>query len=1250
MSSPGGGGGPTALASSYVKICSDIGCAPLSDVLGALTGGQRYCSVTSPTETLPDGSVIALCAVLPASSFELLSFHNLNLSANSWAALADACSKTRQLQRLVFKDCSFKDGQLLSMFSRALAAADLTSLELINCPLGDDFISGLAEGALLGSERFTNLRLAGCGLSDPGALRLAKAIEGVGMMCSLRLLDLSHNRIGDAGACGLAAMLGSDASPSSVPLNTLELEGNLISDVGGLALCKAAKAALMLQRLNLSLNPGLTSATMLGVAEAVRFNTGTLREVALAGCRASEDAAVALLKAANKNTTLQLLDIRGVPLAAEGVAQLCALLRYTTSLNTLRVDVASPEGAEAITRDLPANRSLMHITLGGPVPDGLLAAMSEILAANTVRRINGTPAANSPHIHAWIEDSTQAYQHGMGAARASQMSYGQHQPAVQPPPSTASSYNPYGYPHVQPQTQPGFPNVPPVQPGQPVYGQPPVAPSQAQAPPQAQYPPPPQRSRSPSPPPEYTRSPRSEAGNSVHSHATHRTGRTHRSRRSQTSYLSFGGFTDMSRRTIMVGSTPLRVSASLAAGGAAEKAAIIFRNHDMDDDNSLNKQEMLAALEEMGVLNGIKAKHIGRFLDSEFKKADWDKDGRISLQDFISYYEKIAYYQAQMAREGRIKSMANLNKSMVPSGVEHNAHLKRVFKNYSRLAIGQGRVYADGMPQMNSAQFHRLCQDAGFMEPEGRLSTTAVDVIFTRYRAANSRRMALKDFIAALAACAYEMGYQFDDIMEVLGANAAANELLKPNESARDNLSESSAGVHYVHSQQAPGAGAGGQHLPGDPSFDVLGVPLATVHEGAEGKKGKKTGKSKAGSTRSGATATTARSGAAGGGANALRSSVNTNPLYDSTDPAGGPVHSSFNLHGALGGQRTRGAGGLSPGAMSPKPGRNSSSQVPQAAAPGVQPSDLAVLEARVRLEMEATVRQLEERLERQVAAVAAAGAAGGSGSGPASGGLPASADALLGAKLRQLEGQVSGVVTRQDELDRVASQLGSLQDILNKLAEEMVRIKSRADSAATTASSAVAAAQAAAAAAGSNTSGGASSAAVNALEERVNGVTSQLSGLSEGIVAVGRDVASLNSQLAVLESQTNTSRTTATATSAAVATLQQQVRELAAQVASIPAAGAPASAQVAALEGQVAALEKKLLDRLSRYDGALLQVAKQVDALDQRLREEQEGNIKTIEMLLTAAGGAGGIQAASGGSQSGSGAPPETLPSAGSR
>ena len=86
--------------------------------------------------------------------------------------------------------------------------------------------------------------------------------------------------------------------------------------MGGLALCKAAKGALMLQRLVLS-NNALTDVVVIGMADAIRFNTGTLKEVAVAGCKAREDAAVQLIKAAYKNTTLQLLDIRGIALAHE---------------------------------------------------------------------------------------------------------------------------------------------------------------------------------------------------------------------------------------------------------------------------------------------------------------------------------------------------------------------------------------------------------------------------------------------------------------------------------------------------------------------------------------------------------------------------------------------------------------------------------------------------------------------------------------------------------------------------------------------------------------------------------------------------------------------------------------------------------------------------------------------------------------------------------------------------------------------
>jgi hypothetical protein len=71
-------------------------------------------------------------------------------------------------------------------------------------------------------------------------------------------------------------------------------------------------------------------------------------------------------------------------------------MRYTTSINTLLVEVASRDGAEAIARELPNNRSLTHLTLGGPVPQELMAQMNATLAANTMRSVASSPGVPFP--------------------------------------------------------------------------------------------------------------------------------------------------------------------------------------------------------------------------------------------------------------------------------------------------------------------------------------------------------------------------------------------------------------------------------------------------------------------------------------------------------------------------------------------------------------------------------------------------------------------------------------------------------------------------------------------------------------------------------------------------------------------------------------------------------------------------------------------------------------------------------------
>jgi hypothetical protein len=67
------------------------------------------------------------------------------------------------------------------------------------------------------------------------------------------------------------------------------------------------------------------------------------------------------------------------------------MMRHTKTLHTLRVDMAAREGAEILANELPNNRSLLHLTVGGPVDPQLLSRMSDTLLANTMRQSSAPP-------------------------------------------------------------------------------------------------------------------------------------------------------------------------------------------------------------------------------------------------------------------------------------------------------------------------------------------------------------------------------------------------------------------------------------------------------------------------------------------------------------------------------------------------------------------------------------------------------------------------------------------------------------------------------------------------------------------------------------------------------------------------------------------------------------------------------------------------------------------------------------------
>ena len=68
----------------------------------------------------------------------------------------------------------------------------------------------------------------------------------------------------------------------------------------------------------------------------------------------------------------------------------------------------------------------------------------------------------------------------------------------------------------------------------------------------------------------------------------------------------------------------------------------------------------------------------------------------------------------------------------VPKGYLQNHVLKEIFDSFSGFGYGHGSTRHGRQDKMNAFQFCKLCRDAGFMEPHGNLSPTAIDVIFTK--------------------------------------------------------------------------------------------------------------------------------------------------------------------------------------------------------------------------------------------------------------------------------------------------------------------------------------------------------------------------------------------------------------------------------------------------------------------------------------------------------------------------------------
>ena len=210
------------------------------------------------------------------------------------------------------------------------ALMESTSTNWSGRNLTDEHMKGVS-GVLMSNTKLTMLDLSKNRIGDAGAQALEVALQGA---VGLQTLTLSCNRIGDDGACAIAAALRmAIAIGAACGLKELMLAWNQIGDRGAGALAKALPNKL--RRLDLRANRVGNA----GVAELFRaLPTGpALDDLCLQDNWISCEGAKAIAAALPVCVWLHDLQLAGNRIADVGAAALAEAVRTTRSLRRLRL-------------------------------------------------------------------------------------------------------------------------------------------------------------------------------------------------------------------------------------------------------------------------------------------------------------------------------------------------------------------------------------------------------------------------------------------------------------------------------------------------------------------------------------------------------------------------------------------------------------------------------------------------------------------------------------------------------------------------------------------------------------------------------------------------------------------------------------------------------------------------------------------------------------------------------------------------
>lgn len=175
-----------------------------------------------------------------------------------------------------------------------------------------------------------------------------------------------------------------------------------------------------------------------------------------------------------------------------------------------------------------------------------------------------------------------------------------------------------------------------------------------------------------------------------------------------------------------------------------------FIQYDKNRSGALEYEELQAVIADLGMLDSIKQTDLDAFVQHQFRQADADGDGKVTLPEFHEYYQSVAVSRARLELRAQL-------------GLPAEKDLRRVFVSFASFGARQA------LEDMDGAKFSKLCRDCRLLDR--RFTPIDVDIVFAKAKVKGHRRITFDQFISALSHIAEKKQCQLGEVATAVLSN-----------------------------------------------------------------------------------------------------------------------------------------------------------------------------------------------------------------------------------------------------------------------------------------------------------------------------------------------------------------------------------------------------------------------------------------------------------------------------------------------